>query len=490
MRTEMNYPTRRALRRVFALLLAGVLCMPLAAVSAAAATPMAGIDNTIALWNWTRVDSQADLPTDTPKDHLGQSYNYRVMFLFEENDTRYMVDGSSRNGAADNFKLRGVELPQGVLYGEKSFRTVKPVSNMWMQYAGVDEGNASAKQYYLHASSAPRGLFGNNDGFIEDAVSRSKWTMFTPDSGVSRGVDVSQSRIKCFVNVPRASDTQMNINKGQLRCYTSSSWSMSEMVMYVGRQETWSAITHPITVKSGQVQNIDGYVYVEPNAGITVEPGGVLSIQGTLYNNGYIYNQGDVLLQKDASIETFRLEGGSGGVICCDGGDLILLSGARIAPGWCSYDATYGNGFVLRNGATCTNFGTIVLQNNAYLESGAALDNRETGTVMFGYKLWWREDGNLNTFSQNKLTSVASYEGVFTYLPPLDIVVGKLYTMHWGEDTLLYNRGKVYMGGWARATSNQVAYAGNGTTIFRLYVETYAQKYLIIKEWPAAWPRG
>lgn len=318
--------------------------------------------------------------------------------------------------------------------------------------------------------------------YIEYALD--KWTIYTPESGENAP---AQGRVKSFINVSGRNDTILQTGDGQLKQLLSYTWQMTQFVMYVGRKQTWSAVTHDITVQSEQVQNIDGYVYVEPGVTITVEPGGVLSIQGTLYNNGYIYNQGDILLQKGACIETFRLENGEGGALCCDGGDLILLSDARIAPGWCTYNETYGNGFVLRNGATCTNFGTVLLQNNAYIESGATLDNRESGTVLFGYRINWQNDGNLHTYSSSGINNsnvINLTLGMLGTRPE-----GTLYTMYWGEDTLLYNQGKMFLDGWAQATSNTVEYAGDGRIAIFYAVRDYIDQIGagFSQTYPASW---
>lgn len=434
----MNINIRQTLRRALVVLTTGMLCISVAAVCAFAADPPQGNEfNEITFWEWTRVDSQSDLPTDTPKvevkknkngekfDIVSENYDYQVIFMYEckdnkDNTHKLIADGSAKNGDLDNFWFLykdSTKWPSGVIYGAKTFRTLDAFSNMWIRYAGTDSQNFGCKQYELYASLAPQGLrsYGTfHKGFYQKSPPE-KWTIMTSETGGDKAP--ASQKIKAFVNVSGGNDTWLDIKKkgkedyGQLGVYSTNSWNMDQMYMYVGRKKTWSAITENITVQSGQVQNIDGEVYVEPGRTITVEQGGVLSINGTMYNNGKIYNKGGtILIQKGATIETFQLGSKQGGVICCDGGDLILLSGARLSPGWCTYDKDiYRSGFALIHGATLINYGTLLLPTYTYLENGATIDNRETGYLFFGRKIKYTEEGSLYGYSLDKLNNRNSY---------------------------------------------------------------------------------
>ena len=287
-----------------------------------------------------------------------------------------------------------------------------------------------------------------------------------------------------YGNLSGANDRPWFYGGNYVAAQDSSTTDMGQFIMYVGKEVEYSAVTHDVTVQSGQVQNVDGHVYVCPDVTITVEPGAVLSIQGNLYNNGYIYNQGDVVLQKNACIQTLLLEG-DGGAICCDGGDLILMSGARMATGTCGYSEEYGNGFLLKNGATCTNYGTIILPANGRLESGAVLDNRKNGWLLQGYRVPSSKEGTLHKFTQPQLR-YSALESTFAcvYMEPLRqyYFVGSVTSLYLGHDTLALNQGTLLMNGALQTeTDAELRHEGGGlldtTPAYKTYLNYQNRVY-------------
>ena len=463
--------TGRGARRLLALLLASGLCAPLLTSpgSAAGSSDVKVLaDSTVTLWEWKRVYTQSDLPDG----------DFEVMLLYEDGGKQYMVDGNKiyDGGGGGKFGLLGVSLPDGVIYGADNILTQEDVSHMNMTYKGRDEQNNQPKRYYAYCDgiSGPIAVVPvMNLQWSFSTTSRSHvlcpFNIQTSEIAFSEGYP-NPGYVMLYGNLSGVNDRPWFYGGNYVAAHDSSTTKMGQFIMYIGKPVEYSAVTHDVTVESGQVQNVDGHVYVCPNVTITVEPGAVLSIQGNLYNNGYIYNQGDVLLQKNACIQTLLLTG-DGGAIGCDGGDLILMSGARMTTGSCAYSEKYGNGFMLKNGATCTNFGTIILPANGRLETGAVLDNRKSGWLLQGYRVPNKEDGLLHQYSQSELR----YSGLeSTYSCYSVFIFGSMTSLYLGKDTLVLNQGTIQMNGALKTeTGAEVRHEGGGSLSIASSYQTY-----------------
>ncbi len=469
-----KFAMKRRARCGVVLLLALALCMQLGGIPAVAAGGAGTANGTIDVWRWVRVDSQDDLPL---RD--GTGYRHPVLLLYEWNGGKYMVDGDKRTSGTP-FQFARTDLPEGVAYGEKTFRTTENISHLELLYKGMDSSNGNAKQYNLVMDKKTdngvlTSISYSGGGFAETQSNATSIDVLTPNTISS--VSVAGGQVALFYNVSSDRDSLVRIDDDSGNVYTSRSWTwnMARFVMYVGYKETLSAIRSDCTIDSGQVANYDGFVYIEPGVTVTVERGGVLSISGVLYNNGTIKNKGgDVVVQKNACIEQLCIGDGVGGVICCDGGDLVILSGGRVSVGktesYSSYKTEYGNGFVLRNGATCTNFGTLVVSCSAYVVSGATLDNRASGSMFFEYKPKSTYSGSLYSLSMASVASVDTYESLASYQNDTPKSTEMLYV---GHDVLLQNEGSVYLGLWAKSIGGNEA-DGSG----KIYVTSKALNYV------------
>ncbi len=512
MRNSLNAVNAgRVFRRAAAAFLIFATCIQLA-VMPASATSGTGTDGTMDIWRWERVDSQDDLPTSSGKwDEDGEEkrYAHPVLLLYEFNGNHYMVDGDYRtSGSKFKFKLCG--LWDGVAYGEKSFRTVDNISHMTMRYAGIDSSNGNAKQFRFRIESlqddsgAISNLYMSEDYYFQSKKSSGEYTnitVLTPNT-ISKA-HVNSGRVKLFVNISAAKDAMIRIDSktGNVYPERTFSWDMAEFVMYVGYKERISVIRSDSKIGSGQVANYNGRVYIMPGVTITVESGGVLSVSGELYNNGSIMNSGDIVVQKNASIEQFCLGDSPGGTICCDGGDLVILGGGCVITGktesYTDYTTGFGNGFVMRNGATCTNFGVLAVGSNAYVASGATLDNRSSGTMFFGYKPKMSYRGAIGLLDAKTAASTSVYNNLSGYNESTG-VVSNPRLLYVGKNVLLSNDGTVYLGLWAvelpvstsgkSSEKSGVSAIGSGKIYINSWAEAAAKKY----EWlpyPTGWSK-
>ena len=475
-------------KQALLLLLIVFLCAQTCALTVSAA-PTAGVSGTVDTYVWERVDSQDDLP---------ESENCPVLLLYEWNNKQYMVDANSvqetewdNSGYAHwNWQFTPTELPDGVRFGEKSFRTLKSIGNMLFSYTGrKDSDNGNAK-IYTFSSTGDSDSITWQDEYCYTTPEDSEYryiTVLTP--GSISDVSLKSGRVGMFANISWRSDCLVRINSDNGRVYSvrSSSWDMGSFAMYVGHKETLSSVRSDYTIGSGTVANYNGYIYIEPGVTLTVETGGVLSVSGILYNNGAIKSTGgDIVVQKGATIEQFCLDDASGGTIECDGGDLVILSGGRVITGK-SADSSLGygdGGCVFKNGATCTNFGTFVTRTSAYFLNGAAIDNRESGCILIGYSLENSDSGNFSVLSDSQANDPS------TYVSTAEISGSSVYSaclLCGGTNAVLSNYGTIYLSSWMQQMKDAAGITGRGTG--KITAPTWAHAASASGIWsaPAAW---
>lgn len=436
-------------KRGFALLLAVLLCLPLGleSVSAADDTPLAGVDGVVDIWKWTRVRSQSDLPDDRPTRTVGsrtETYDYALLLVYEHDGKNYIANFAPENrrtnsGVAmkDCFWLPAAPIPDSIDLSLKTFRTLENPGHVFLRPTGEQDTDNNCKIYELYAEdrSDPVCLNAQYGFSFSDSRITYKYPSISFCSSDARSGCVSSNMFKLFHNISGiTADYCLTTNSdGSVLCQRPGTWSMAEFQVYIGVKEQWSAIRSDYTIRNGMVANYNGYIYLEPNVTVTVEEGGVLSISGTLYNNGTIQNNGGtVLVQQDSSIEQFCLGDPRGGALRCDGGDLVILSGGRVTT----------NSLEMYHGATCTNFGVLVNASRfTQFETGATIDNRASGTIFLGVEPKSAYSGNLISLTRAAAAAPstyqaksASYRGNISV--PRQIVVG--------EDVLLCNEGTIY----------------------------------------------
>ena len=122
--------------------------------------------------------------------------------------------------------------------------------------------------------------------------------------------------------------------------------------IYFGTLYRYSAIKEDTTIGSGQILSITKSKYLDtkgkeqsqdgvllpPGKTLTIEKGGILSVEGDFINNGTIINNGGtILIKKNGTIFPFRNSTGIAengcGTIKCLGGDIIIKEGGALYAG-------------------------------------------------------------------------------------------------------------------------------------------------------------
>ncbi len=460
-------------------------------------------DGLTTIWRWERVDTQDDLPTSSGtyiENGETAMYSHPVLLLYTWKGGNYMVDGNNHT-SGDSFKFTRTELASGVVYGVKNFRTAENISHMRMKYAGIDTGNDNIKKYRFRLESAQQkdtGIISNlsleKDYYFQNTKNVSEYTNISIVTYNSCDYSVSPGRVKMFANIGMAKDANIKIDDSNGNVFPERTFttSMGEFVMYVGYMEQLSSVKSSFTIGDGQVANYNGQIYIEPGVTITVNKGGVLSVSGTLYNNGAIINNGgDIVVQKNAVIEQLTTGKGTGGGICLDGGDLVIMSGALVTTGsmakFTDYLTQLGSGFVVRNGATVTNFGTLVVGCESMLISGATIDNRASGKIFFGFRPVAKYAGILSSLNASDKRAASTYETTSVY-NSTKMVASYTEFVFVGSDVTLSNSGSVYLGAWAIQFSKATGVAAKGSG--RIYIQSWARKEAAASFWspfPTGW---
>lgn len=472
-----------AKRGVVTLLLLTML-VQLGSVCAGAAdtSKNSAANGTVDVWVWKRVDSQNDLPAKgvaTP-----------VLLTYKADGKEYYVDGKKRSSdSTDEFKFIGQAMPDGAVVGDKTFRTTEDISNMTLICTGgTDKDNGNAKLFKIRLADSKSdeylaletGYFYTSSNSYADGH-RQQLAALTKNEADNKA-SVSEGRVKLNCNISGAKDPAFTFEGSTVLAdtYWFGRWAMEEFAMYVATKETLSAITSDITIASGQVTSFNNYVYIKPGVTVTIEKGGVLSVSGTLFNNGAILNNGgDIVVQKNAVIEQLNIADNMGGVIACDGGDLVIFSGGFVSVGktekFISADTDYGYGFVLRNGSTCVNFGTLVVGSSGYIISGSTLDNRASANMFFDYKVKSQYRGRCDTLTAAQRASVDTYDDCAGSSDSVKNSKASLTRLCIGDKVLVHNEGIIHLGFYAKQVDKGTAeFSGSG----RIYHPEWAAEYV------------
>lgn len=285
--------------------------------------------NIVEFYEWHRVSKQSDLPTST-------YVTYPVLIMWQYDNVVYYGDGgldykADYDGKWDAFKGKAYPMDDPFYpnpFKEKtenctSFYTLDCLTHFSMRNRGSKDGsNGGAIQVRIFpAEGAVLDGYDDFDWNKGDSTNNDAWTVMTNDISSKKTKYVkglNNGYVRIYHEV-YGEDVGFMWTKDKLFGYEEDTYSYDQFIMYWGEKRTYSAITDNIVVGSGMVMNIDDGVLIMDDVTVIVEPGGVLSVEGQLFNNGVIENHGTVILQKDACISSFIPSADNAGQIICDG---------------------------------------------------------------------------------------------------------------------------------------------------------------------------
>ncbi len=323
---KLNSVTRKAV----SLLLAGVMCLSLIPAAAHAANDEG---TTKEIYEWDRVYSQKDLPTDKEQ--------HPVLICWKSGEKNYYLTGSGKSGdSVWNSDSRtywdciggtafsdGAEYPLPCEDDCASFYTDGPMTDWTIQYVRDDEDNENAHQYFVR--------FGENQKYHLDGYDDwdwltgepkdtrdERWTFYTKELGgdYADGID-NGKRVVIFANVfGRDTGFTYSGSKGYGCMSALSDNTFGEFAVYIGHKETFNVIGGQV-IGEGQTLQTTGNCYIREGQTLSVSPGGTLVVDGHLFNSGTIENRGTIVMREGACM-TKGFE--SDGYLNCSGADYDL----------------------------------------------------------------------------------------------------------------------------------------------------------------------
>lgn len=361
------------------------------------------IDGSIEFYQWNRVKSYKDLPTDTNK-------TYRMMLVWGdryylegddwrecENGMGLYVNEHSTSGAACGNVSQHYEIDLGV----DTFYTVGGMGTPYLHYKknNTKDSNDKCPMYTIQLAGVddkPSDKWihdGDNKIFIMDKQGEdtegSLWGIIVGNGGASTKNDAGVDKVKIFNDESSGYDTGFMCNGNCLYGDDDGSgWDYSSFTMYIGIPTVYPAVTKNYIVGADQTVRIAQNAAMYRNVTITVEKDGIFTIESWFMNNGSIIVDGGTLIVQNGGVLFPFVDVGdySGKLEIRNGGELVILPGSRAAFG--QLRATQGSSIVNRN----------MLMAETILLNRSVLDNRESGSVFAGYDF-----RQMNTFRYSEV---------------------------------------------------------------------------------------
>ena len=247
-------------------------------------------------------------------------------------------------------------------------------------------------EYYLE----PYGVGDQSGIHIHDNLYGYEWS-FKSYTSDKRSGDL----YRVFYNKPNKQDPRLN---------TQWSWAYAEsddqdkslFKWFIGEMLRFSALKGNVTIgnerilsissgeyisSEGKEETVEG-VFLPAGETITIEKGGILSIEGTFLNNGTIINNGGTILIKDGGSICPFLQGDNTakngcGAIICNGGDIIIESGGALYAGM-NDDSMNQVPFYMDNSSTMIVYG-LVVYGSMRLGDAARIELRSGGKMYGSY---------------------------------------------------------------------------------------------------------
>ena len=168
--------------------------------------------------------------------------------------------------------------------------------------------------------------------------------------------------------------------------------------IYAYRPVEYDAIVKSFTIGKGATYSIDKQLIVDKGVTITVEDGGVLMVDKELLNNGKIVvkNGGTVIVNEGGYIMAY--DQSASGEITLDGGNMIIMDGAKVI---CDQS---GGSLLAENGATILNRGLLMVGNMLIMNNNAVLKNESNAMLLLGGRIA-RERGGIDVFAFDEIAS-------------------------------------------------------------------------------------
>ena len=350
---------------------------------------------------WVYCDNMQDW-----KAIAGNDPYYRIMMINESNfffngtkDDEKIVVKKSAEHASDieyncGYNVQNSDFPgkQQVSRNE-TFITESGMNTPYIYTKYEDFFVSVPGNYTIDKTSPPSWLNTWNIYLSDNQDGRSNYSLFELREN-GRSWYTAKGSNRFFYYVPGGTKSWIRGLQG-----TGTSWSIKEleinqtpdwsnpkdprnnygtpMKVYVGKEKAVDAITSNFTVEYDQIAVLGRKMeYVNPGVTITVKSGGVLTIDGTLLNDGKIVVEegGLMVIKSNAVVMPLFLDKSDRGGITSRGNIVIRSGGVMIGGG--------ANGVYL-SGGTVTNLG-VMASENFTVKRDYTIENKSDGKVYMG----------------------------------------------------------------------------------------------------------
>ena len=166
----------------------------------------------------------------------------------------------------------------------------------------------------------------------------------------------------------------------------------------------YDAIVRNFTIGKGATYSVDKQLIVEKDVIITVEDGGVLTVDKELLNNGKIIVKkgGTVVVNGGAHLMAYDYN--AEGTIMLDGGSLVVMDNAKVL-------CDLGDGILeANNGATIVNRGLLMVSNTLSMNNSSCLINEPGAWLLVGAKLT-KDRGSIDEYTYREIDSTVEDVG-------------------------------------------------------------------------------
>ena len=257
-----------------------------------------------------------------------------------------------------------------------------------------------------------RYIYVGNNGFEDDAGKAESFSLQMLLDEEEKGKwDYYFGSMYIFVNIGAGDQDEVITRVGN--SFDISNWIPTKDWEMPFRIYTYTPVEYDAIVKSfsigkGATYSIDRQLILAEGVTITVEDGGVLAVDDHLLNNGHIIvkNGGTVIVNEGGYIMSYDQK--AGGKITLDGGNLIIMEGAKVI-----YDELGGtlradNATMILNRGLLMVGGALDLRNSSYLKNEAG------ATLLVGGRIS-QERGGIGAFSFEEIESRVANNS-FTFL--------------------------------------------------------------------------
>ena len=206
-------------------------------------------------------------------------------------------------------------------------------------------------------------------------------------------------------------------------CFTIGNWGGSDywefpFRIYTYRPVEYDAIVKSFTIGKGATYSIDRQLILNKGVTITVENGGVLTVDDYLLNNGNIVikNGGTVIVNEGGYIMAY--DQNAEGTISLDGGNLIVMDDAKVI---CDQN---GGNLTVKNGATILNRGLLMVGSTLSLNNNSCLKNEPNAVLLLGGRIV-QERGGIGAFTYGDIVERIQNENHYYLLGNKSKVINK-----------------------------------------------------------------